>query len=48
MTKMPEMASLLNGFGGLSAALISLVWIVNNQFTGKTGQIFIVLLSRSL
>ncbi|HBK71013.1 MAG TPA: NAD(P) transhydrogenase subunit beta [Flavobacteriaceae bacterium] len=45
MTKMPEMVSLLNGFGGLSAALVSLVWIVNNQFIGETGQIFIVLLN---
>ena len=31
MTAMPEMVSLFNGFGGLSAALISLVWLVNNN-----------------
>ena len=45
MTKMPEMVSLLNGFGGLSAALVSLVWIINNHFTGNSGQLFIVLLN---
>lgn len=35
MTAMPEMVSLFNGFGGLSAALISLVWMVNYHFPGK-------------
>lgn len=45
MTAMPEMVSLFNGFGGLSAALISLVWMVNNNFTGETTEIGIVLLN---
>jgi len=45
MTKMPEMVSLLNGFGGLSAALVSLVWIMNNNYSGESSQIFIVLLN---
>lgn len=48
MTKMPEMVSLLNGFGGLSAALVSLVWIINNQFLGESSEIFIVLLNMFL
>ena len=43
MTAMPEMVSLFNGFGGLSAALISLVWMVNNQFAGETTDLAIVL-----
>lgn len=29
MTAMPELVSLFNGFGGISAAFISLVWLVN-------------------
>ena len=45
MTAMPEMVSLFNGFGGLSAALISLVWMVNNDFSGETTEIGIVLLN---
>ncbi len=45
MTKMPEMVSLLNGFGGLSAALISLVWLVNHNLFGEIGTLFIVLLN---
>lgn len=45
MTKMPEMVSLLNGFGGFSAAMISLVWIMNSQFNGEFGQLFIVFLN---
>jgi len=45
MTKMSEMVSLLNGFGGLSAALVSLVWIMNNNYSGESSQIFIVLLN---
>ncbi len=45
MTKMPEMVSLLNGFGGLAAALVSLVWLINNDFSGETGQLVIVLLN---
>ena len=43
MTAMPEMVSLFNGFGGLSAALISLVWIVNNEFAGDSWELGIVL-----
>ncbi|MGB5500243.1 MAG: NAD(P)(+) transhydrogenase (Re/Si-specific) subunit beta [Maribacter sp.] len=45
MTAMPEMVSLFNGFGGLSAALISVVWMVNNNFAGETTEIGIVLLN---
>jgi len=45
MTAMPEMVSLFNGFGGLSAALISLVWMVNNQSQGSVFELGIVLLN---
>ena len=45
MTAMPEMVSLFNGFGGLSAALISLVWLVNNNSKGESSEIGIVLLN---
>jgi len=45
MTAMPEMVSLFNGFGGLSAALISLVWMVNNNAQGNTSEIGIILLN---
>jgi len=43
MTAMPEMVSLFNGFGGLSAALISLVWMVNNESAGNSWELGIVL-----
>ncbi len=43
MTAMPEMVSLFNGFGGLSAALISLVWLVNNHFVSEATELGIVL-----
>lgn len=43
MTAMPEMVSLFNGFGGLSAALISLVWMVNNHSQGSPFELGIVL-----
>lgn len=43
MTSMPEMVSLFNGLGGFSAALISLVWLFNNQSTGSTTDISVVL-----
>lgn len=45
MTAMPEMVSLFNGFGGLSAALISVVWLLNNNASGETNEIGIVLLN---
>ena len=45
MTAMPEMVSLFNGFGGLSAALISLVWLVNNNSQGSGSDLGIVLLN---
>ncbi|MBT8298574.1 MAG: NAD(P)(+) transhydrogenase (Re/Si-specific) subunit beta [Maribacter sp.] len=45
MTAMPEMVSLFNGFGGLSAALISVVWLLNNNASGETSEIGIVLLN---
>ncbi len=45
MTAMPEMVSLFNGFGGLSAALISLVWMVNYHFSGEPTELGIVLLN---
>lgn len=45
MTAMPEMVSLFNGFGGFSAALISLVWLVNNNSTGSASELGIVLLN---
>ncbi len=45
MTAMPEMVSLFNGFGGLSAALISLVWMVNYHFSGEATELGIVLLN---
>ncbi|MBT8314104.1 MAG: NAD(P)(+) transhydrogenase (Re/Si-specific) subunit beta [Maribacter sp.] len=45
MTAMPEMVSLFNGFGGLSAALISLVWMVNNHLSGEANELGIVLLN---
>ncbi|NHF59645.1 NAD(P)(+) transhydrogenase (Re/Si-specific) subunit beta [Flavobacteriaceae bacterium TP-CH-4] len=45
MTAMPEMVSLFNGFGGLSAALISLVWLVNNNSEGSGSDLGIVLLN---
>ncbi len=45
MTAMPEMVSLFNGFGGLSAALISLVWMVNNHSRGSAFELGIVLLN---
>jgi NAD(P) transhydrogenase subunit beta len=45
MTAMPEMVSLFNGFGGLSAALISLVWLVNNLSSGSASDLGIVLLN---
>tara|TARA_R110002167_G_scaffold263017_9_gene469711 strand:- start:52 stop:1434 length:1383 start_codon:yes stop_codon:yes gene_type:complete len=45
MTAMPEMVSLFNGFGGLSAAFISLVWMVNNHSSGGTSEIGIILLN---
>ena len=45
MTAMPEMVSLFNGFGGLSAGLISLVWLLNNNSAGESTEIGIVLLN---
>lgn len=45
MTAMPEMVSLFNGFGGLSAALISLVWMVNNHSQGAASELGIILLN---
>ena len=43
MTAMPEMVSLFNGFGGLSAALISLVWMLNSGLEGVSWELGIVL-----
>lgn len=45
MTAMPEMVSLFNGFGGLSAAFISLVWLFNHHAIGDFKNITIVLLN---
>jgi len=45
MTAMPEMVSLFNGLGGLSAAFISLVWIFNNHGLGDFKNLSIVLLN---
>ncbi len=45
MTAMPEMVSLFNGFGGLSAGLISLVWLINNKAAGQATEMGIVLLN---
>jgi len=43
MTAMPEMVSLFNGFGGLSAGLISLVWLINSGYKGEGSELGIVL-----
>lgn len=43
MTAMPEMVSLFNGFGGLSAGLISLVWLINSGSQGQGSELGIVL-----
>lgn len=43
MTAMPELVSLFNGLGGLSAGLISLVWLLNNHFIGEFSVFSIVL-----
>jgi len=43
MTAMPEMVSLFNGFGGLSAGLISLVWLINSGSKGEGSELGIVL-----
>ncbi|MBM1106239.1 NAD(P)(+) transhydrogenase (Re/Si-specific) subunit beta [Aurantibacter crassamenti] len=43
MTAMPEMVSLFNGFGGLSAGLISLVWLINNGSKGEGSDLGVVL-----
>ncbi|MRI02160.1 NAD(P)(+) transhydrogenase (Re/Si-specific) subunit beta [Kriegella sp. EG-1] len=43
MTEMPEMVSLFNGFGGLSAGLISLVWLINNGSSGTASDLGVVL-----
>jgi NAD(P) transhydrogenase subunit beta len=45
MTAMPEMVSLFNGLGGLSAAFISLVWIFNHHGIGDFKNLSIVLLN---
>ena len=43
MTAMPEMVSLFNGFGGFSAALISLIWLINNNSIGNYTDLTVVL-----
>ncbi|MEL0455893.1 NAD(P)(+) transhydrogenase (Re/Si-specific) subunit beta [Flavobacteriaceae bacterium SZ-1-7] len=43
MTAMPEMVSLFNGFGGFSAALISLIWLINNNAIGGVSDMSVVL-----
>lgn len=43
MTAMPEMVSLFNGLGGFSAALISLIWLINNNSIGTSTDIIVVL-----
>lgn len=43
MTAMPEMVSLFNGLGGFSAALISLIWLINNDSIGSATDITVVL-----
>jgi len=43
MTSMPEMVSVFNGLGGLSAALISLVWLFNNHSAGNGTDVSVVL-----
>ncbi len=45
MTAMPEMVSLFNGLGGLSAAFISLVWLFNHHTIGDFKNMAIVLLN---
>ena len=45
MTAMPEMVSLFNGLGGLSAAFISLVWLFNHHAIGDFKNMAIVLLN---
>lgn len=45
MTAMPEMVSLFNGLGGLSAAFISLVWMLNHNGIGDFKNLSIVLLN---